>query len=84
MGYLSTIISTTTTRTLIRKGCEAFLAYVIDTRKTNPSMQEIPTVCDFSDVFSEELSGLPPDREVEFAIEVIPGTVPMSIAPYRY
>ncbi|KAA3466184.1 Transposon Ty3-G Gag-Pol polyprotein [Gossypium australe] len=40
-------------------------------------------VCEFSDVFSKELLGLPPDREVEFAIEVFPSATPVSIAPYR-
>jgi len=40
-------------------------------------------VCEFPDVFTEELPGLPPDREVEFAIELIPGTTPISRRPYR-
>jgi len=40
-------------------------------------------VCEFPDVFLEELPGLPPDREVEFAIELIPGTTPISRRPYR-
>ena len=38
---------------------------------------------EFEDVFSEELPGLPPDREIEFEIELLPGTVPISQAPYR-
>lgn len=38
---------------------------------------------EFSDVSSEELPGLLPDREVEFAIENFPSTTPVSIAPYR-
>ncbi|KAA3477335.1 DNA/RNA polymerases superfamily protein [Gossypium australe] len=36
----------------------------------------------FPDVFPEELPGLPPDREVEFRIELLPGTVFLSITPY--
>ena len=48
------------------------------------SQTDIPVVVrDFLDVFSEELPGLPPDREVEFTIEVLPGTAPISKAPYR-
>ncbi len=58
MGCLSTIISATAARRLIRKGCEAFLAHVVDTRKTSPSLQEIPTICDFLDVFQKELPSL--------------------------
>lgn len=40
-------------------------------------------VNEFLDVFPKELSGLPPEREVEFCIDVIPGTQPISIPPYR-
>ena len=46
-------------------------------------LPQIPVVCEFPDVFLEELPGLPPDREVEFAIELIPGTAPISRRPYR-
>ena len=38
---------------------------------------------EFPDVFPEELPGLPPKREIDFAIEVCPGTSPISISPYR-
>ena len=40
-------------------------------------------VCEFFDVFPEELPESPPKREVEFSIDLIPGTTPISIAPYR-
>ena len=43
----------------------------------------MPVVCDFSDVFPDDLPGLPPDRELEFGIEVLPGSTPISIPPYR-
>ena len=46
-------------------------------------MNEIPAVSEFPDVFPEELPGLPPDREIEFTIEVAPGVAPVSIPPYR-
>jgi len=46
-------------------------------------LPQIPIVCEFPDVFPEELPGLPLDREVEFAIELIPGTTPISRRPYR-
>ena len=59
-NHFSNVISAATTRTMVRKGCEAYLAYVIDTVKARPSVSDIPTVSDFSDVFSEEFSGLPP------------------------
>ena len=40
-------------------------------------------VCEFPDVFPKDLPGLPPDRELEFGIEVLPGSAPISIPPYR-
>ena len=81
--YLSNIISAATARRLISKGCEAYLVCALETKKENPGVHDISTVCDFSDVFPDDLPGLPPEREVEFAIDVKPGTAPISIAPYR-
>ncbi|WVZ49546.1 hypothetical protein U9M48_000893 [Paspalum notatum var. saurae] len=46
-------------------------------------IKKIPVVSDFPDVFPEELPGLPPDIDVEFAIELVPGTAPVSRRPYR-
>jgi hypothetical protein len=43
----------------------------------------IPVVCEFPDVFPEELPGMPPDRELEFAIEIVPGTAPIYKKYYR-
>ena len=44
---------------------------------------DIPVVCEFPDVLLDELAGLPPDRDVEFKIELVPGTTPISRRPYR-
>ncbi|MCI84030.1 cellular nucleic acid-binding protein, partial [Trifolium medium] len=43
----------------------------------------LPVVCEFADVFPDDNSDLPPEREVEFPIDVVPGTSPISMAPYR-
>nr|XP_051221528.1 uncharacterized protein LOC127339754 [Lolium perenne] len=48
-----------------------------------PELESIPVVCDFPDVFPEELPGMPPDRVVEFVIELEPGTAPISKRPYK-
>ena len=82
-NHLSNVISVATARTMVRKGCETYLVYVIDTKKAEPSLLDIPTVCDYLDVFLEELSRLPPQREIEFAIDVVPGATSASITPYR-
>ena len=63
--------------------CAGYLASVIDiTKAAKSEPQDIPVVRDFIDVFPEDLPGLPPDREVEFNIELIPGTTPISKTPY--
>ena len=59
-NHLSNVIFAIIARTMVRKGSEAYLAYVIDTKKAEPSLLETPTICDYSAVFLEELSGLPP------------------------
>jgi hypothetical protein len=41
-------------------------------------VKKIPVVCEYADVFPEELPGMPPDRDIEFAIELQPGTTPIS------
>jgi hypothetical protein len=44
---------------------------------------EVPVVSEFPDVFPEELSGMPPDRDIEFVIELMPGFAPIYKSPYR-
>ncbi|MCI65925.1 RNA-directed DNA polymerase (Reverse transcriptase), partial [Trifolium medium] len=43
----------------------------------------LPVVCEFANVFPDDISNLPPEREVEFSINVVPGTSPISMAPYQ-
>ena len=47
------------------------------------AVDRVPVVCEFPNVFPEELPGLPPDREIEFCIDVVPKTDPISMPPYR-
>ena len=46
-------------------------------------LQQIPVVREFGDVFPKELPRLPPEREIKFSVELLSGTSPISIAPYR-
>ncbi|CAJ2637692.1 unnamed protein product [Trifolium pratense] len=46
-------------------------------------VEELPIVCEFPDVFPDDISDVPPKREVEFSIDLVPGTSPISMAPYR-
>ncbi|XP_040967130.1 uncharacterized protein [Gossypium hirsutum] len=52
-------------------------------RESKLKVESVPIVSEYVDVFQEELPGLPPNREVKFGIELIPGTTPISIALYR-
>ena len=77
------VISGMEARRSMLEGCEAYLAHVVDIEKVNPALEEIPVVRDFLEVFPNDLPGLPPHREVDFALETLPGVAPISIAPYR-
>ena len=50
---------------------------------TNIKFDDIAILQDFSDVFLEKIPGLPPKRDMDFTIELVPGDVPNSEAPYR-
>ena len=64
------IVSALTARRMMRKGCEAFLAYVIDNEKEGKKLDSLPMVNEFVDIFPEDLPRLPPDREIEFSIDL--------------
>ncbi|KAL0536857.1 hypothetical protein IC582_025820 [Cucumis melo] len=80
---LPKVISAMRASKLLSQGTWSILASVVDTREVDVSLSSEPVVRDYLDVFPEELPGLPPHREIEFAIELEPGTVPISRAPYR-
>ncbi|MCI58707.1 RNA-directed DNA polymerase (Reverse transcriptase), partial [Trifolium medium] len=46
-------------------------------------MEELPIVCEFPDVFPKDVSDVPPEREVKFTIDLVPGTSPIFMAPYQ-
>ena len=72
---------------LVCFGCSTFLACLVSlsTEKSVDSHApyDVPVVSEFVDVFPEELPGLPPHREVDFSVELVPGATPISKAPYR-
>ncbi|KAA3473695.1 ATP-dependent zinc metalloprotease FtsH [Gossypium australe] len=82
-NYLSHVVSALKADKMVRKGCKAFLAFVSALDGKEEGASGVRTVRDFEDVFPEELPGIPLDREVEFGIDLLPGTAPVSIAPYR-
>ncbi|KAD7477238.1 hypothetical protein E3N88_00374 [Mikania micrantha] len=76
------IISCLKANKCMRKGCQAFLAYVLEAN-IEKMIEDIPVVSRYQDVFPDELPGIPPPREVEFRIDLIPGAAPVAKSPYR-
>ncbi|KAA3466323.1 DNA/RNA polymerases superfamily protein [Gossypium australe] len=83
LNGLPAVISILKARSYMKKGYEAYFAYVIDSKVSEKKIESMPVVCEYFDVFPKELTGLPPIREVEFGIDLLPGMTPISIAPYR-
>ena len=79
----SNMISTRAAQRMLRKGCQGYLAYAVETGKEGTLVDEILVVKEFPDVFPNDIAGLPPEREVKFTIDLILGTEPISIPPYR-
>ncbi|GKC04180.1 hypothetical protein Tco_0995790, partial [Tanacetum coccineum] len=81
------IISCTKTQKYMLKGCPIFLAHVTTKETKDKSeekrLEDVQIVRNFPKVFPEDLSGLPPTRQVEFQIDLIPGVAPLARAPYR-
>ncbi|XP_070003218.1 uncharacterized protein [Nicotiana sylvestris] len=79
----SRVISYMKARRMVDKGCLAYLAYVRDFSAEVPSMDSLPIVSEFPKVFPADLLGMPPDRDIDFCIDLAPGTQPISILPYH-
>ncbi|KAJ9560732.1 hypothetical protein OSB04_005892 [Centaurea solstitialis] len=72
-------------RRYIQRGCTGFLVYAMadQTKERKLSVADVPVVSEFPDVFPEDLPGHPPDRQIEFGIDLVPGAAPIARAPYR-
>ncbi|XP_073041990.1 uncharacterized protein [Primulina eburnea] len=71
-------------RKLMKKGYQLFLASIVSVSEpVGPRLEDVDVVREFLGVFRDYVSGIPPDREVDFSIELMPSTVPISKAPYR-
>ncbi|GKG42641.1 hypothetical protein Tco_0476939, partial [Tanacetum coccineum] len=75
------IISYSKTQEYMLKGCPVFLANVttneVEDRSEKKRLEDVPIVQDFPEVLHEDLQGLPPTRQVEFQIDLIPGATPV-------
>nr|GEZ49965.1 reverse transcriptase domain-containing protein [Tanacetum cinerariifolium] len=67
----------------ISRGCQIFMIQVMEKKSEEKILKDIPVVKEFPDIFPEDLPGLPPFRQVEFHIDLIPGAAPVACTPYR-
>nr|XP_027078768.1 uncharacterized protein LOC113702032 [Coffea arabica] len=79
----TTLISGIKARKLLSKGARGYLAVLINTPQEQLKVENVPVVCEFPDLFPEELTSLPPERDIEFKIDLHPGAEPISKTPYR-
>ena len=77
----NSIMTVMKANTMLRKSYQGYLAYAIELRDSGSRLEDIPVVREFSDVFPEDLPGIPQDREIYFHIELAPGIEPISKAP---
>ncbi|TYJ99713.1 ty3-gypsy retrotransposon protein [Cucumis melo var. makuwa] len=80
---LPKVISAFKASNLLNQGTWGILASVVDTKEPKVSLSSESVVREYPDIFSDELPGLPPLREIDFSIELEPDTAPISRAPYR-
>ncbi|GKA84343.1 putative reverse transcriptase domain-containing protein, partial [Tanacetum coccineum] len=76
------VISCIKARKYIKRGCHLFLAHVTEKNPKEKLLEDVPIIRDFPEVFHDDLSGLPPLRQVEFRIDLVPGAAPVARAPY--
>jgi hypothetical protein len=82
-GKVLRIISCLKARKYLLGNYQAFLAQIVNKKPEGKKLSEIPIVKDFPNLFLEDVSGLPPVRQIEFRVDLVPGAAPVAKAPYR-
>nr|GEY82740.1 reverse transcriptase domain-containing protein [Tanacetum cinerariifolium] len=77
------VVSCMKVKKYVDRGSYFFVAQVVEKEPTERRLEDVPVICEFLDVFPEDLPGLPPPRQVDFEIELVPGAAPVTCAPYR-
>ena len=82
-GVRHGVISAIRVKKMLDKGCQGYLAHIVLNDTTPSSVEEVRVVRHFPDIFLHDLPGLSPDRDAEFTIDLLPGTDPISLTPYK-
>jgi hypothetical protein len=83
INELKFLIAGTKTWKMLAKRCQGYFAYLFKKSKDQCTLEDTAVVKEFQDVFSAELTLLPPPREIEFTVDLIPEVEPVSRTPYR-
>ena len=83
LPFMPHVISCIQANHFLRKGCQGFLASGVDLQSKELEIEDIPIVQEFPDVFPDDLLRLPPNREVEFSVDLLLNTTLISKEPYR-
>ncbi|XP_027158105.1 uncharacterized protein LOC113759735 [Coffea eugenioides] len=79
----SALVSGIRVRKLLSNGVRGYLGFLVSTPGEKVSIEDMPVINEYPDVFPNELVSMPPEREIEFKIDLAPGTTLISKAPYR-
>nr|GEX49061.1 putative reverse transcriptase domain-containing protein [Tanacetum cinerariifolium] len=77
------VVSCIKARKYTERGCHLFVVHVTEKEPKEIRFEDMLVIYDFPEVFPDDLPGLPPPRQVEFRIELVPGAAPVARAPYR-
>ncbi|GJY54494.1 hypothetical protein Tco_0446158 [Tanacetum coccineum] len=77
------VISCIKAHKYVERGYHLFLAHVTEKKSKEKQLEDVPVIRDFTEVFPNDLSGLPPPRQVEFQNDLVLGATPIARAPYR-
>jgi hypothetical protein len=77
-------VSTMQLKKFIRKGCQVYAIQVTNLleKEDKPKLEDFVVLHEFRDMFVDEIPELPPRREIDFSIDLLPGSTPISKAPY--
>ena len=77
-------ISTMQLKKFCRKGCQLYAAHILEaTENETPRLEDYQVLQEFRYVFPNEIPRIPPKRDIDFTIELVPGSAPVSKTPYR-
>ena len=77
-------VSTMQLKKFCRKGFQLYAAHILEaTEDGTPRLEDYQVLQEFKDVFPDEILGIPPKRDIDLTMELVPGVAPVSKTPYK-